>query len=277
MRISVLASGSGGNALLVKTERSALLVDAGLSPREVRRRLRTLDVVPGWQGERLDGLLVTHEHTDHGRFAASFAKLGVPLWATAGTAAALELGGSLVEAGRRSTVGDVEVLPVGLPHDAWQPVGYVFEDKAARFGVLTDAGWDDPALARNYAGCQVLVLESNHDEMMLATGPYPEGLKRRIAGRRGHLSNRQSAALLGEIIRLGGRPHAVVLAHLSKTNNRPELARDAARRALGAEPHLLVARAGAPTPWITLTSEGDVEIGRRQLGFAFNRDAEGVG
>jgi phosphoribosyl 1,2-cyclic phosphodiesterase len=234
VKLSVLASGSGGNALYVESGETRLLVDAGLSPRELRKRLAAVPGAPAL--EQLDGLLVTHEHSDHGGHAPALVAAGLRAHATAGTLAALGLSGegAVIRAGEPFSVGAIEVTPVPLPHDAAEPVGFVLRSGDARIGILTDCGWAAPDVAAAYAGCDVLLLEANHDPEMLYYGAYPPSLKRRIGGRRGHLSNEEAA----ELLRGMGRalPRLLVLAHLSRMNNRPQLARAAIARVVGRRP-----------------------------------------
>ena len=167
--------------------------------------------------ERIDAVLVTHDHSDHGGHAAA---LGRPLYATAGTKQALAIEATRVLAGERFTVGRLTVLPVLLPHDAVETVGYVLSDGENTVGIVTDCGYDAPEVAQGFAGCDLLVLEANYDVTMLRYGPYPPSLKRRVGGRLGHLSNEQSASLLKMIMQAGPAPKVVVAAHISQANNR---------------------------------------------------------
>jgi phosphoribosyl 1,2-cyclic phosphodiesterase len=260
VRISVLASGSGGNLLLVATARAVVLIDAGLSPREFARRVGRLPAGPsGKLGPLPDALFITHEHSDHSRCASSYADQGVAVHATAGTRQALGLPNHSfheVRDGAQVVVGDLSIEPVALPHDAAEPVGYVISDGVTRAGVLTDCGEDDEAVARRYAGVDLLVLEFNHDPMLLQAGPYPGWLKRRIASDRGHLSNVQAAGLLRRICKAGPPPRLVVLAHLSQVNNRPGIAQRAALEVMKRPSAVLVAEQDQPTPWLDPAAPG---------------------
>jgi phosphoribosyl 1,2-cyclic phosphodiesterase len=250
VRVTVLASGSAGNSILVEAERTRLLVDAGLSARELAKRLE-LSATP----TRLDdvqAVCVTHEHGDHIGGVASLASAGLTVYATAGTARAARLSGTqTIVAGEAFTVGALEVTPVRMPHDAAEPVGFVFSDGQARAGILTDCGHAAPEVASSFAGCEVLVLETNHDPDMLRAGSYPPTLKRRIGGSRGHLSNEQAAEMLRQLAGCGkAAPRVLVLAHLSTTNNRPRLARQVIEKQLGKigwKPRLLVATQERPS------------------------------
>ena len=252
MRLSLLGSGSSGNVAYLEAEggRTRVLVDAGLSKSEIELRLLRIPDPAGWITlERIDGVLVTHDHNDHAGCARS---LGRPIWATAGTRRACELDATLVRAGDRFTVGAFEVLPVLLPHDAIETVGYVVSDGKSKVGILTDCGHDAADVAAAYAGCDVLVLEANYDPNMLKVGPYPFSLKRRVGGNRGHLSNEQSASLLRQMCHLAPAPRLVIAAHLSQANNRAQLAKRALDRALGRGGRVIVATQARGTPIITI-------------------------
>ncbi len=224
-----------------------MLVDAGLPKKEVETRLARLPQPIAL--EQIDALLITHDHNDHAGCARTY---GRPMWATAGTRRACELEAGLVRAGDRFTVGAFEVLPVLLPHDAIETVGYVLSDGVSRVGILTDCGHDAPDVAAAYAGCDVLVLEANHDATLLKFGSYPPSLKRRVGGRLGHLSNDQSASLLKMMIKLGPPPRLVVAAHLSQANNRPQLAKSALDRVLGRAGRVIVATQNTGSPLISV-------------------------
>jgi phosphoribosyl 1,2-cyclic phosphodiesterase len=215
-----------------------VLLDCGLAPGEVERRLERLGLAP----RDLAALLVTHEHDDHGGHAFAFAALhGLPVYLTHGTRAALADAGKIdgrVQArildGRSAVaVGGLEVRPFTVPHDAREPVQYVLSDGARRLGVLTDIGAPTAHVQAVLSGCDALVLECNHDLGLLWAGDYPRWLKERIAGAFGHLDNRAAAALLASLER--SRLKHVIAAHLSQQNNRPELARAALAGVLGCE------------------------------------------
>ena len=251
MRFASLGSGSGGTALLVEAEGVRVLVDCGFAAREAQRRLERLDAAPG----DLDAILVTHEHGDHVRGVAALSRRHrIPVWATPGTARQAGTGGlehlrlfSGHAAGFR--IGGLRVAPFPVPHDAREPCQFLLEAEGRRLGILTDAGLVTPHVQDRLGECDALVLECNHDAGLLRSGPYPPSLQARIAGPLGHLSNRQAAALLDAI------PHrrlsSLLVAHVSETNNRPELA----RRALlevdsDLEPRLSVAEQDRPGPWL---------------------------
>jgi phosphoribosyl 1,2-cyclic phosphodiesterase len=221
--VRVLASGSSGNAVFVAFGETRLLVDAGVSAAALRRHLAEIGLRP----EDLSAVLLTHEHGDHTSGLAGMRSRWpkVPIRATAGTARALDerdglrLEGPFLASGDALQVGDVRIAPFTVSHDAAEAVGYRFDCGDLAVGVATDFGAPTDHVMAMLAGCRVLVLEANHDEDMLRRGPYPPYLKRRIASARGHLSNRQAAAVLAEVA--GPALEHVILAHLSRTNNTP--------------------------------------------------------
>ena len=240
IRFASLASGSKGNCLIVEVGASRLMLDCGLSPRDSARRLARLGLEPS----DITGILVTHEHDDHVGGVFSFAaRHGVPVWATHGTLrAAIESGKgddsgtvrvNIVDARVPFEVGDIQVQPYTVPHDAREPVQFVLSDGAFRLGVLTDIGASTRHVEEALSGCHGLVLECNHDLEMLWASGYPKWLKQRISGPFGHLDNGQSHALLANLDR--SRLQHVIGAHLSQQNNRPDLARRALALALGCE------------------------------------------
>ncbi len=231
LRFACLGSGSRGNALVVESGTTRLLVDCGFSASETRRRLGRLGLAP----DDLTGVLVTHEHGDHIRGVAALARRhGLRVWATHGTARALEaedLAMTRIAVDTPFAVDGLQVQPFPVPHDAREPCQFVFSDGHRRLGMLTDTGAVTPHIRRRLADCQALVLECNHDPDMLASGPYPDALKARVGGRFGHLSNAQAGELLAAVA--GPRLTHVVAAHLSEKNNTPALARAALGAALG--------------------------------------------
>lgn len=228
MRFASLGSGSQGNALVVEVNSTRLLLDCGFTLRETAFRLQRLGLSP----DMLAGVVVTHEHDDHIGGVLRFAqKFNLPVWLTHGTLRSLQDAFSIlprvfpIDCHHRFAVGDIEVEPFPVPHDAREPAQFVFGDGARRLGVLTDTGCSTPHIERVLSRCQGLVLECNHDAEMLATGPYPEILKKRIAGRQGHLDNAASAKLLAGLD--ASLLQHIVAAHLSQKNNTPQLARAA--------------------------------------------------
>jgi phosphoribosyl 1,2-cyclic phosphodiesterase len=230
LRFCCLGSGSQGNAYVVEASDGQssirVLIDDGFSPRELQRRLVRAGVDIG----SLGAILVTHEHGDHAGGVAAFAtRRRLSVYATEGTAAAAGFGRlqalHTVRAGVELSIGPLRVLPIDVPHDASEPVQFVLSDRERRLAILTDLGHPAPAVIRMLSGLDALVLEFNHDLQMLRQGPYPSSLKARIESNVGHLSNAQSVQILESIDRT--RLTRVVAAHLSRTNNRPHLAREA--------------------------------------------------
>jgi phosphoribosyl 1,2-cyclic phosphodiesterase len=235
VRFASLGSGSRGNGLVVEADSTRILLDCGFGLQETLRRLARLGLEPA----DLAGVLVTHEHSDHvaGVFRLAL-RHELQVWLTPGTLAGLPLDGLAprtqhIGLDAPFSIGALEVLAFPVPHDAREPVQYVFSDGDHRLGVLTDTGCVTPHIERCLDGCDALVLECNHDSEMLRRGAYPPQLKTRIAGRLGHLDNAAAAALLATLDRR--RLQHVVAAHLSEQNNCPELARAALAGALGCE------------------------------------------
>jgi phosphoribosyl 1,2-cyclic phosphodiesterase len=245
--VSVLASGSRGNSAIVSSSRTCILVDAGISCRETCKRLKLAGRDPG----ALSALLITHEHSDHIYGLATLAKkLRIPVFMTAATHHAWaksmrddkgefpELGHREVfDAGRSFQIGDIAITPFTVPHDAADPVGFTFRAEGVKIGFAVDLGYLPPNVCHQLRGCDVLVVESNHDLEMLRGGPYPWAVKQRVMSRVGHLSNEALADFLASDY--DGGATFLVLAHLSEQNNHPELARRAAEKALGPRQTLL--------------------------------------
>ncbi len=223
MKLWMLGSGSSGNAVLVESEGSRLLIDAGFGTRTLARRLKVAGVHPS----SIEGCIITHEHSDHIKGAVAAAKKwGWRLFATAGTAEAL--GDAPVRhfaAGEAISLSRLDVVTGATPHDASDPVGMVVISRAsgARAGICYDIGHVSDSVRSLCEDVDILVLESNHDEDMLRTGPYPVWLRKRIASDTGHLSNRAAAELTQTVV--SRRLAHVVLAHLSEQNNTPAVAR----------------------------------------------------
>ncbi len=233
MRFALLGSGSEGNALVVQVGDTRVLMDCGFSLSESVARLARL----GLQAAQLSGIVVTHEHGDHISGVAKLArKFNLPIWITHGTlrtqnAAFAELSITEINPHLTFTIGELQVQPYPVPHDAAEPVQYVFSDGVRRLGVLTDVGCTTPHIEATLSGCHALVLECNHDAEMLRTSDYPSSLKQRVGGRYGHLSNHDAAALLGRLD--NSRLQHIVAAHLSRKNNAAVLAVAALSETLG--------------------------------------------
>jgi len=233
VRFRVLGSGSSGNATLVESPLTRILIDAGLGPREMADRLLSCGIDPA----SLAGIVLSHEHTDHARGAAAFSrKWGVRLLGSRGTYAAAGFGAEeiagydVLEPGVPRPVGDLTVTGIAIPHDAAGPLAFVTAWNGCTLGHATDLGHVSRGLVDGFRDCEAVLIESNYDPGMLAEGSYPWSLKERILGRYGHLSNGDVATYLGR--GLGESCRRVVLAHLSQKNNHPEVARMSAESAL---------------------------------------------
>lgn len=252
MRFSSIGSGSRGNGTLIEHNGTSLLIDCGFSVKQANRRLARLKKAP----EEISAIVVTHEHGDHiGGVAALARRYRIPVWATHGSAMHFN-GAALPQLNIFSShdafeIGDIEVTPFPVPHDAREPCQFVFSDGHHRLGVLTDLGSTTPHIETTLSGCDALLLESNYDCDMLADSDYPVSLKARISGLRGHLSNRQAAALLRQLDL--SRLQHFVAAHLSEQNNVPDLVRVVLAAALGCEEE-----------WISIAGQGD-GLGWREL------------
>jgi phosphoribosyl 1,2-cyclic phosphodiesterase len=307
VRFTVLASGSKGNCTVITGGNTRILVDAGLSCRELFRRMRLVDEDPA----TLDAIIVTHEHSDHvGGLAVTARKLGIPVYFTEGTHRAwirwlsprkqmtyaqwieqlrqqaatrmAEADAAAVEdcdaedtdavtepaqaaqpdspsekaapakdptwlpkveffkAGKPLQIGDISVSPFTIPHDAADPVGFVFQAEGVRMAVATDLGYIPPNVKAQLKRVDLLLLESNHDLEMLRDGPYPWSVKQRVLSRVGHLSNDAAGSYLES--EYDGQAAYIILGHLSESNNLPELARITAERALNGRASLLANR-----------------------------------
>lgn len=252
MRFASLGSGSHGNATLVEAGGTRLMIDCGFSCKETEKRLQQLEVTP----DGIDAILVTHEHSDHIAGVARYSRRhGTPVWMTPGTEA-VHQGGDVAKMNLFSShqpfrIGEITIQPFPVPHDAREPCQFVFSDGRHRLGLLTDTGSITRHMVEALEGLDALILEFNHDPDMLADGPYPPGLKARVGGDFGHLSNGQAADLLGRLdLR---RLKLLVAAHLSEKNNHPDLAREHVEAVLGGQ-HTVVHIADqlAGVPWKNL-------------------------
>ena len=237
IRVSVLSSGSRGNATFIRTDKVRMLIDCGLGPRTLANRLRTI----GEDLDQIDVVLITHEHTDHvGGLKSMMKKCSLDVFMSRGTmdgsgADSFDMNRSgivPIVPGQSFTVGDVDIDTVRVPHDTEEPTAFSVRYKGIKVTQLTDLGWIPDHVADWMKGSHVLILESNHDLDMLRVGPYPWSLKERLVGRNGHLSN----ATVHRYLRgpYDGQAQHIVLAHLSSTNNHPEIARQEACQALSA-------------------------------------------
>jgi phosphoribosyl 1,2-cyclic phosphodiesterase len=245
--VSVLASGSRGNTAIVESSSTRILVDAGISCRETFKRMKAVGDDP----HSLAAIVITHEHADHVFGLLVMArKLNVPVFMTGATHQAWtrnvrEATGErpdtdridFFSSGRSFQIGDIEIRPFTIPHDAADPVGFTFRVEGVKIGFATDLGYMPPSVCDHLRSCDVLVLESNHDLEMLRGGPYPWSVKQRVMSRVGHLSNEKLAEFFAADY--DGSASYIVLAHLSEQNNHPEIALRAAEQALGPRRTLL--------------------------------------
>jgi len=257
MRFSVLASGSGGNSCYIETAESRILVDAGLSCRELVRRLASIEV----ETDRLDALIITHEHLDHIRGAGPVARrFDVPVYITASTLnKGLKRLGNIampipVHTGQSININDIMIETFTKCHDAADPIGLTVSSNGSRLGLVTDLGRSTGVVEDRLKGCNALIIEFNHDPGMLEQGPYPLDLKRRIRGPEGHLSNQQAGELLRAVSHKG-LSH-VVLAHLSGENNLPEKAFQEAEEVLNEcgldKTEILISHQDRPIPLVEI-------------------------
>lgn len=254
LRFAFLGSGSEGNALIVEVGQTRLMLDCGFGLAETELRLCRLGLTP----QHVNAILVTHEHGDHIRGAGKFSrKHGIPVWLTYGTRASQADDFFAAEWLRdidshtAIAIGDIEIFPFPVPHDAREPVQFVFSDGDLRLGVLTDAGSTTPHIETMLSGLDGLVLECNHDRDLLWQGPYPSALKDRIGGRYGHLDNVAAAQLLSRLER--SSLQQVIAAHLSRQNNTPRQARAALAPVMQWEPDRIgIAEQGQGLNWHTL-------------------------
>jgi phosphoribosyl 1,2-cyclic phosphodiesterase len=255
VRICALASGSSGNSTFVATERTRLLVDAGLSYRETCKRLVSIGEDP----RKLDAVLITHEHSDHVAGLPRLAKeLKIPVFMTRLTAPSIEWPAGfeprieVFQSGATLAIGDIEVDSFTIPHDAIDPVGFCVRAQGIKFGIATDLGYVTDSIRFHLRRADLLLLESNHDLDMLKVGPYPWAVKQRVMSRVGHLSNDSACDFIARDFESCAA--ALILGHLSAHNNHPEIARISARQALdrrGLETRLVIAQQKAPTEVFT--------------------------
>jgi phosphoribosyl 1,2-cyclic phosphodiesterase len=258
LEVTVLGSGSRGNATLLRSSRSSILVDAGFSRRQLVQRL----AITNWNPDDLDGIVISHEHMDHICGLRVLNKYHPQtVYAAEGTINAEEVQRAClhhtetIAAGEKFIIGDFTITPFTIPHDAADPLGFIIEVEGIRLGHVTDIGFPTELVRHHLGGCHVIILESNHDRTMLIEGSYPWPVKQRIMSRMGHLENSDAAGLLADVVHADLQ--AVLLAHLSQENNTAELARATAEEAVrangnGAEPRVIVTSQFEPSETIRL-------------------------
>ncbi len=234
MELCSIASGSSGNCIYVGTDDTHIMIDAGISGKRIENGLNSI----GLKTSELQGILITHEHSDHiSGLGVVARRYGIPMYATEGTVEAIKRIPSVgkidellfrpIEAGKDFTIGDMKIEPIAISHDAAEPVAYIVRQGDKSMGVITDLGIYDDNIVERLQGLDVLLLEANHDVHMLQAGRYPYPLKQRILSERGHLSNESSGRLLGKVLHDNFK--AVVLGHLSQENNYASLAYETVR------------------------------------------------
>lgn len=237
MRFASLGSGSSGNCMVIEQASTRLLLDCGFSVKETVARLGRLMLAP----DDISGILVTHEHDDHAKGAFKLAeKLGIPVWLSHGTRRMADrymprypVQINVIDSHTAFAIDDLQITPFPVPHDAREPTQFIFSNGQHTLGVLTDVGDTTPHIQNMLSGCEALVLECNHDLMMLEQGPYSYALKKRVGGNWGHLDNASSARLLAQLD--NSKLKHIVAAHLSVKNNTQALAKNALSQALNCE------------------------------------------
>lgn len=237
MRFASLGSGSQGNGLIIEIEKTRLLLDCGFSVKETTARLFRLGLKP----DMLDGIIITHEHEDHISGVERLARrFDIPVWLSHGTLRGADKTFSslskinIIDSHLSFSVGDIEIQPFPVPHDAHEPTQFIFGNGSLRLGVLTDTGCSTAHIEKTLSRCNALVLECNHDARLLANSNYPPSLKQRVGGRLGHLENSATAMLLSKLD--CSLLQHLIAAHLSKVNNTPQLARSALSKAINCSP-----------------------------------------
>lgn len=234
IRICPLGSGSKGNSIYIETPNGCVLVDSGFSAKELLLRMDKANLDP----LKLDAILVTHEHSDHISGVGVIARrLNIPVFITQKTYNDAKLGTIpkhvFISSGNKFKIKDLEIEPIAIPHDAVDPVAYIFYFNEKKWSILTDFGYPTQLILNAIKECDWVLVEANHDEDLLINGPYPWPLKMRIKSRTGHLSNNQSVSMLNSM--LNSKLKGITLLHLSETNNSPDLAYNMYKTALDLE------------------------------------------
>lgn len=264
MRLTVLGSSSAGNATLVQSGETAVLIDCGFSAKEMNRRLMAV----GQDPTRLSGIVITHEHSDHIKGVSVLARAtGVPVYISPIVREVVDFGANGHEikfaeplaSSQPFEIGAITFYPFSVPHDAVDPFAFTFQAEGIKAAIVTDLGYYTQLVAEYLRGCHCIIIESNHDLEMLKIGPYPWSLKQRVMSRQGHVSNDELARFLREDF--DGTAEHLILAHLSRTTNHPDIARLTALQALeargplffrDAEQRLKLARHDRPMEWLEL-------------------------
>ena len=254
MKFASLGSGSKGNSTLVESQDTCVMVDCGFGVKDICKRLLALGKTP----EDLSAILVTHEHSDHWKGVVPLArKFSIPVYLTSGCLKSrdVDFGSAnfnIIDSHTPFAIGDLRVIPVPVPHDAREPVQYVFEAQSLKLGILTDIGHSTPFVESQYSYCHGLLLEANYDQDMLNTGPYPSFLKERVGGRFGHLSNDQLSGFLMNIDQSNLK--VILIGHISEKNNHIDKVKVAIGDSLAVRDPLKFASQKTGSAWIELTN-----------------------
>lgn len=249
IKFASLGSGSKGNATLVCVDDTCLLIDCGYSIRELERRLDQLDLVP----QQLSAVLVTHEHSDHIKGVGALSRrYRLPVYMTAGSYLESVCGElhqyHSIKHSEAFHIEDVRITPVAVPHDAREPCQYIFEYNQLKLGVLTDLGIITPYILALYQGCHGLLVEANHDSLMLSQGPYPPSLKARVGSNWGHLNNVQTAEFLGAVDSRNLRH--ILIGHISEKNNHIDAIQSAVAENFRGDARVTFANQDHASDWI---------------------------
>ncbi len=254
MKFASLGSGSKGNSTIIDTDYGCLMIDCGFSIKETTRRLERVGKSP----QDISAILVTHEHSDHWKGVLPFAsKFLIDVYATAGCYRAVKVSPSsskllkVVCSHTEFMINNVHVLPIPVPHDANEPVQYIFSYEQYRLGILTDVGNITPYIIQQYNGCSGLLVEANHDEELLQKGAYPKFLKDRVAGQWGHLNNDQTASLLSAIDQQSIQK--LVIGHISESNNNSARVKQAIENVFSSSEKIIYANQNEGFDWVYLS------------------------
>jgi phosphoribosyl 1,2-cyclic phosphodiesterase len=255
VRFASLGSGSKGNSTIIQSDNTCIMIDCGFSVKDCVRRLERLNKTPN----DIDAILVTHEHSDHWKGVLPLAtRYSIDIYITSGCLRATGLdansylGINLMDSHQVFKIGDIEVKPIPVPHDANEPVQFILQDINSRFGILTDVGSITPYIIEQYSGCNGLLLEANHDLGLLQSGSYPRFLKDRVGGQWGHLNNQQTADLLNVIDH--SSIQQLVIGHISLSNNSKQLAKTSIENVYKGAANIIYADQEEGFDWLHLSA-----------------------
>ena len=257
MRFASLGSGSKGNATIIDSGETSILVDCGFALKTIVSRLDDLEIA----ANEISAIVVTHEHSDHWKGVSAFSeRYNIPVLLSAGCSRArgIEFDSArftIIDCHKPFVVGDLNILPVPVPHDANEPIQYVVTSDGYKLGILTDLGHYTPHVIASYTGCDGMILECNYDEKMLLSGPYPSFLKKRVGGNFGHLSNRQAGQLLSKIDL--SHLQVLVLGHISESNNDHGIVKSEIEQLIPGSATLALANQDNVSGWFHLKRDTD--------------------